>query len=460
MGIFLSQIKHLAPLALYALGIVLFFMGLAGKGQWPLLLVIFLIPLRNIADRLQEFPLGNQFIDILILGAMLGWFISVLNQQKPLFEHSVINSILVVLLLYTFFSLLLGSNYLHKGFSLSFSDDRVKNWKNFCLMPLLFFITFNHVRDRVWIERILMTMICAIFLVEYYTMHQIHWYSALISREKISGTFQFLGPNEVAAFFNGYTVIMMSVFLFLKEKKIKWLLFIMILINIFCILCLYSRGAYLGLFAGMFFLFLFKNRKFLIILILVGLLWQSILPEKVVERIKQTKDEYGQLDVSSQERIVIWKQALALFQKSPLTGIGFGVFHTLGLALGDTHNIYIKYLTEQGLIGLAIFLIVILCFLRIGYILYKKGEDDLSKGMGLGLMACIVVFMVNNLFGDRWAYFELGAYLWVFAGLAARLIILAQSPDPLPKVEVQEKIKIVSPNMGQKKKKKLRYYDL
>jgi len=104
-----------------------------------------------------------------------------------------------------------------------------------------------------------------------------------------------------------------------------------------------------------------------------------------------------------------------------------------------------------------IFLIVIFCFLRMGYVLYKKGEDDLSKGMGLGLMACIIVMMINNFFGDRWTYFELSAYLWILAGLVGRLIIMAQSPEALAQAEQKTKN---APAAIAQKKKKLRYYDL
>jgi O-antigen ligase len=98
----------------------------------------------------------------------------------------------------------------------------------------------------------------------------------------------------------------------------------------------------------------------------------------------------------------------------------------LNLDLGDTHNIYVKILTEQGLVGFLIFVFLVICFMKEGFSLYQKGDDDLSKALGLGLGICMFVLAVNNMFGDRWSYFELSGYLWIFAGLVARLNVLAE----------------------------------
>jgi putative inorganic carbon (HCO3(-)) transporter len=462
MGI-LHHIKLLAPGIFYLTGLILFLMGFQRKGHWPLLMATLIIPLRNIVDRIQDFPLGNQFIDILIGGAIVSWLLTRMVQKEGLLAPSSLNAIIIVMVCYTFFSLLQGSDYLYGNFSLSLSDNRVKDWKNFCLMPLLFFVTLNLIKDRKWIIYIMLAMLAAMVMMDYYTIIQIHNYPSLESREKITGTFQFLGPNEVAAFFNEYTVILLAIIFCLKVKRTRLLLLGVVCLNIFCIIFLYSRGAYLGLGLGLFFLFLLKSKKLLVPLILALIFWQAVLPEKAVERVKSTKNEYGQLDESSERRVLIWQQAFDLFKKNPITGIGFNVFGYLGLDLGDTHNIYVKFLVEQGIVGLIIFLIVVFCFFKMGYTLYQKGEDDLAKGMGLGLMACILVLMVNNLFGNRWVYFELSSYLWIFAGLVGRMIILDSKPDRLSSSKSESSIQ---GNAGKEtpptppKKKKVRYYDI
>lgn len=425
----LATIKSFAPWVLYLAGIAAFFAGLMGKVRWPLLIVTFLLPLRNVVERLYEFPLGNQLLDILIGGMLIGWLISTVTGRKKFMERSSINGMAILLVLYLTFTLLIGNDSLTGSLALDPGDPRVQDWKNFCLLPLLFFLTLNNITDRKWVWRIFGVMCFAMAVMAYYTVSQVGMFSALVSREKITGTFVFLGPNEVAAFLNQYTIILMSVYFFIKRKSIKLILLGLIYANLYCVLFLYSRGAYAGLAIGMFLLFLFKNRKLLLPLILVLLLWQVVLPEKAIERLKGTKTEYGELDESSERRLVVWQKGLEIFKENPIVGIGFGVFRTLGYDLSDTHNIYVKILVEQGLAGLLIFLLVILAFMIEGFRLYQKGDDDFSKGLGLGLFVCMFVLLVNNFFGDRWSYFELSGYLWIFAGLVARLNIISNEEN-------------------------------
>ena len=441
IGVFL---KYWGPLALYILGLAFSLKAISGNVRWALMLMLFLLPLRNITESLQALPLGDQFIDILLFSIIIGWLVHASSKNLPFLKKSSTNVIATILIIYTFISLLKGNIYLYENISFNFADYRFQDWKNFCLLPVLFFVALNNTHEKKDVWLMISVMCVAMFIMDYYIIRQISEYSSLLSRSKISGTFQFLGPNEVAAFLNVNTIILISIFYFMKNTKNKWILLVLILANLFCITFLYSRGAYAGLVLGLFVLFAIKDRKMLIPLILILIFWQFALPEKVVSRIKETKTETGRLDESSQLRIDVWQASMDIFKKDPIIGIGFSVFRCLGFKLGDTHNIYIKILTEQGVIGFVIFFSVICCFIREGFCLYQKGEDGPEKGLGLGLLIGVLVLLVNNLFGDRWTYLEPNAYLWVFAGLVARLNVKKPVLKETPK----------------QVKKKVRYYDL
>ena len=62
----------------------------------------------------------------------------------------------------------------------------------------------------------------------------------------------------------------------------------------------------------------------------------------------------------------------------------------------------------------------------------------MARGLGLGFCVSMVTLMINNMFGDRWAYFELSAYTWAFAGLVARLSQLSVAPPALA-AQIQDK---------------------
>ena len=454
-------LKQLAPLIIYLIGLGAAFLAVTGKPKWALLVVTVLLPLRNVVDRLHSLPLGTQFIDLLIASMLVGWCINSFSKGKKFNEHALVTIPAIIMIIYLTVSILRGGYYLYGGFSIDASDQRVQDWKNFCMLPMLFWITLNIIDSKKWVIYIFATMCITMVVMGYYSVNQVLWYSSLESRAKITSTFQFLGPNEVAAFLNQMTVILMGVYFYIKHKRNKMLLLGLILLNMFCIVFMYSRGAYAAFGVGMFILFILKNQKLLIPLILAVMFWQVVLPEKAVERIKETKGKHGQLDESSQRRVAIWDQALDIFSRNPVFGIGYGVFRHLGLDLGDTHNIYVKILVEQGVLGMGCFLLVIFSLMAMGFILYQKGDDEFAKGLGLGFAVCMVVLLINNIFGDRWTYFELSAYLWLMAGLVGRSIVIAKNPEPVVKkaAPIVEKIAVAKPPEP-KLKKKIRYYDL
>lgn len=428
LGIF-AALKTVLPVLLYIAGIFFFFAALSGRVRWAMLFVVFLIPLRNVVEKLQMYPLGTKFLTIIILGMALAWIFMAMGNKINFMEKSSLNGISIILIIYLFISLQVGNAYLRLPF-FDMSDARVQDWKNFCMMPLLYFIAASTITDKKWVWRVFTVMCVATAIMALYTTNQMAQFSSLVSRKKITGTFQFLGPNEVAAYFNQYAILLLCVYYSMKKGRNKWLLLGLIIISLNCVLFLFSRAAYLGTVVGLFLVFLFKNKKMLIPLFLAAVFWQAILPEKAIERIQQTTDVYGQLEASAARRLSIWEIALDHFEKSPVVGIGYGVFRHLGYDLGDTHNIYLKILVEQGLIGLIIFLILCACFAREGWMLYQKGDDERSRGLGLGLFVCTIVLLINNVFGDRFTYFELSSYFWIVAGLATRLRVLAAQPQP------------------------------
>jgi O-antigen ligase len=414
----LSAIKNIAPLALYFLGIAIFLLSITGRVKYGLWFLIPLIPLQNIMEKIQQFPLGKDFNDILLIGMVIGWFFYKNSRRQPLFAKSAYNKIFLFYLIFSYFTLWHGSSFLGFPAPISPSDPRVQNWKNYMLLPLLFLITFNNSKDAKELKRLFIAMCLSIFLMNLYMLRQISWMGSWISRARIRGTFVWLGANEVAAFYATYTFVLIGIFLLVKDKMRKIMLTILIFQNLYCNLFLFSRGAYLATLVGFFLIALLRKRVLLIPLVLLLIYWQAILPQRVIERIQFTERE-GQLDQSAQIRVVLWKQSIGFFKESPLVGIGFNAFQHFGLQR-DVHNVYLRTLAEQGIIGLGFLLTIMLLALKKGFNLYRKANDKFLKGLGLGFTACVLAVMVGNLFGDRWTHLPLGAYFWVFLGMVER----------------------------------------
>lgn len=420
-------LKDIIPLILYLLGsIVIIFLSLRGKIHLGLLLLVPLFPLQNVIERLHRYPMGNQFIDLMLIVMILGWALKSVLDGKKILEYTPVNKILFLMLVYTYISLWQGSFYLGFPAPISASDTRVQLWKNYMILPVLFFITVNNIRTLKQIKWLIMAMVLPMFVMDYYTGNQIKWMSGLMSRDKINGTFSWLGPNEVAAFYATYTFVLLGILFYDRIKLRKIIFSSAILFNVYCAIFLYSRGAYVAILGGSIAFSFLKKKIFLIPLLALFFFWQLILPAQVVERINQTKTDEGTFESSSQKRLDTWKECMDLFQKNPIIGTGFNTIPYLGLTLGDSHNFYIKVLTEQGLIGISIFLIFIFGAFKVGWRLYKSAKDNFFKGFGLGFTVCVIAMMIANFFGDRFTYLQLGAYFWVFLALAVRGNIITQ----------------------------------
>jgi O-antigen ligase len=137
------------------------------------------------------------------------------------------------------------------------------------------------------------------------------------------------------------------------------------------------------------------------------------------------------LESSVAVRLDLWNHAVELFEKYPIFGVGFGGFELtvpIKTEIKNTHNLYLKILSEQGIIGLSLLLLVFFMALKSGQKLYKVSKTPFQKGLGFGFLGCIVAFIITNMFGDRWSYFVLGDYFWITWGLVDSEILMADVP--------------------------------
>jgi O-antigen ligase len=417
-------------LIVYIAGLVtMVVLSLAGKVQYSLMLLVPLIPLQNVIYRFHRYPLGKDFMDIVIIAMLAGWVFKTMTRGERLFAPTPLNTIVVLTMLYTFYGLIRGSFYLDLPLPLSPGDIRLQTWKNYMLLPLLFFIAANNVTDAGQVKRLLLFMFLAMLLVDFYTGKQIRYMTSVASRDRLVGTFVWLGPNQVAAYYVESILMMTGLLAAAAGRFSRLVLAGLITLGVGITLFLYSRGAYIALFTGLMTIAFLKKRIWLVPLVLIVVAWQTVLPQSVIDRIKETRTADGTLDSSSAKRLELWREAWGMFTSNPVTGVGFDVIYANGLKYGfkDTHNIYLKVLAEQGLIGMGLFLSLLFTAFASGVRLFRRARDPLLQGVGLGFAAATVGAMTTNLFGDRWTFLQIGAYYWVFMGLVARGLLIADS---------------------------------
>lgn len=413
MGIGLTQY---IPLVLYCTGIVVVFLTIFYKTEIGIFFLVPLAPLQAVRFKIYAFPLGKDLLDILMIALLVGWF---LRKQDKILEKNPLNLPVFLLILVTLGALVIGS----EGNPFSLANDSFIRWKNFVYMPVLFLITVNNIKDEKHIKILMLLMTLSIVANDFYFQSTFKWIKTyhFSNRERLS-TFADLGPNEMASFFAQCNMVLFGLWLTYRHKWMRVLLGVIFFANTYPIIYSYSRGGYLAVFLPCIFLGIVKDRRILVILLLLGVFWRALLPVSVVDRISMTQNEEGEFEHSSQLRLELWKAGLRTFTKNPL-GVGFNRFQSLRLADGkqwDAHNAYIKILVEWGIQGFLIYIALYLSAIRIGWRLYRNGHNEFVSGLGLGFVASTLANIVSNFFGQSWMFFAVTSYYWVFLALVTR----------------------------------------
>lgn len=435
----LAALKSYIKLALVPLlfigGIVIMLLTVFKEAMIGLAFMVSLIPQPNVWHKFYEYPMGKDFLDFLFLAVLLGMFL-----QKKGFAKTDNSWLIIMFIIVSYLSLWNSSMRFSLTLPISHNSFLLYDWKNYAEMIFMYFLVVNIVKNEDQQKMLIVIMSLVILLIAIRSYRGFSGGASFHWDKRFEGPFWAtgLGPNEFAAFISYCFAIFLGLFLLDKDKKRKLLFLATVLFCLHPILFSYSRGAYLATLSAIAFLGLIKKRSLLIAIIVILLAWKSILPQSVVDRIEMTRTEEGQIEHSAGGRPELWRLAIDLFKENPVFGVGF---HGYSLTVGgttldtgevlkkrqDPHSLYLKILSEQGLVGFTIFLYLIYKSFRSGWRLFRIGITPFQQGLGLGFMGCIASLAISNIFSDGWSYFVLGSYFWIFWGLVDRSILNIQN---------------------------------
>ena len=420
---------HYIPLLLYILMLATFLASVFWRPSLGIYLLVLTLPLQTGRYQIQAFPMGAQFLDILLLGTILGLLI----QGRPVIAKTDLNRLLLLFAVFCYFSLWEGSIFINAPLPITIGDERVSAWKNYVEMFLFALVVAAAIKEKAQVKILLVLMAVSLLYVNRTN------YAELSGRDlthfsydvRDAGPLGYAGVNGLAAFETMAASFLLAMYSFIRRKWVKAAILLLVVTCGYCLLFSFSRGGYLGFIAGLVVLGLFKSRWMLVAAVVLVLGWQAFLPAAVQERIRMTTEnvqEGQQFDSSAQTRIELWEDAMASFKRNPLTGTGFQTFgqveHVGGLR--DTHNYYVKVLAETGIFGLALFLWLLWKLFRTGTSLYVSAQDPFWRAIGLGLTAVLASAAVMNFFGDRWTYQQVDGYIWILLGCAFRGLMIIQ----------------------------------
>ncbi len=428
--------EFVLPILVYLMVMLACIWGLRGKGDTPVFLYLVLLAFPQIAQAANSLPLGSRSLTLLILS---GLFAAVVRGQRAPSDGATRNLVFAYLLYLTFSLLVLAWRY---GFYDIFETQEwvFESWRNWILTVLLYVLGYRLLRTDRQIVTLAVLLAVALLLLSFREFRNFYGGSTFSYLKRAGETFGLRGlnSNHFAAFVAYLAAFVLGMF---AEDKRKWrrLLYLAaICAGIYPLFFSYSRGAYAAFALALLAVGATRYRPLLLLGLFVAVFWQTIIPDSVVDRVTMTETPDGELEESAALRLVVWNLAEDLFKNNPIFGIGFQGFYfaSADLPLHNAHNYFLQTAAEQGLVGLALLVVILLRAIYVGWIVARNAETAIRRGLGLGLFALTLSLVVANIFGDRFSLMELGSYFWFFFGAAQRILNeqrdLAVLGDALP----------------------------
>ena len=121
---------------------------------------------------------------------------------------------------------------------------------------------------------------------------------------------------------------------------------------------------------------------------------------------------------SSVIRLRIWKGAMLKFKKDPIWGSGFGISYydsILDMHIVHPHNIFLEVLTEIGIVGFCIFIILFGLIFAKAFLIFKQSSGSGRLTFFFYPLSLFFFFIYSTLHTDlSTEYFK-----WYFAGIIA-----------------------------------------
>lgn len=369
-------------------------------------------------EKVFSLTMGLSLINLTMYLFIIVWGVT-LKTRGTLFQQNNVNRYMFIMIFYMAISIILHVLSVQQA-SLK---EEIVNFKNYLNPWILFFLMTTLVNDKKTCERSIsalnLFLIVTVFatLVQNYTGFNLGTHLSGASwRDRSAG---FADPNEYAAFLVLFLPLFVTHMLLEKEriKRIKGLC--LFLIGLIGLILTISKGGFIAFFISMgcFFLYTWKNKiinvgriyLFIVSLFALASISYILLPsgvkEKLIERVTLQRSgpispwavEKSLTEKLTSGRTEIWMYSLELIVKKPILGYGKAIA-SVYIPRG-THNDYLGWLLNYGIVG---FLLLSIIFIQIfRYIMYKlkTSNDQKGKLLYLGYLFGLIGY-VTTMFGN------------------------------------------------------------
>jgi O-antigen ligase len=238
-------------------------------------------------------------------------------------------------------------------------------------------------------------------------------------------------PNQLAGFVVLFVPLSVGLYSVFESKVAKAACVVLPLLAVPAAIVTYSRGVLVALVALV--LVLARSKRawpaIAAAAVLVVLLAPSAWQDRVADAGRLDRPEIA-------TRLDFWDAALSMFQAHPVLGVGLNSFDVAYVGLDTTgrsflpgsglappesaHNLYLNTLAEQGLVGIAALLLLVLAAGRM-ILALRRSADRRIRNFGLGLLGAGIAMLVSNLFDVTFVDPKTSILAWTLLGVGAAL---------------------------------------
>lgn len=218
----------------------------------------------------------------------------------------------------------------------------------------------------------------------------------------------------------------------------KGFLSLVLLFSVVAIFFTYTRAVWLSILLAPTLVLVFSKRvlfqaRFLLFPIILLLIFVSWNWENITSKERETG---GVMQVAEAEsRIALFRVTTAIFADRPLFGVGFArfdravsryapqVFPVSSASMPSQHNIFFGLLSEVGLIGLVLFLIILYYPIRYSIALFRElGEEGwINKDLMVIFWGTFLTFVVTASFIQTQHFLASNALIFLWVGMVVGL---------------------------------------
>jgi len=301
---------------------------------------------------------------------------------------------------------------------------------------VLFFLVVNSIKDRKSFDYIIGAIALSFILVVSFSFMQYFGINKIIAW----GGKEFASTMGQKNIFAAYGILVFpvlgSILILSKSKWLKSILLIFLLISVYCLILAKSRSGYLGFMTAIIVYSVLwlrtKNKnKFsstLFIIITAVFIGAGVAGYFAHGRITEYLSSFMN-EPSIVMRKILWAGAVNIIMSFPLFGTGIGTFTIFSPLYRDSvidlcmppevfdiarcHNEFLQLTTEQGILGLLLFIYILYVVFRMGLAVLKSKPDIYI----IGLISGLAGLLIQSMFSISMRTTVPAVYFWMFCGL-------------------------------------------